>query len=343
MGKGSDPSPRKRGKVEALLNLESYSLREIAGVVGTSVKVVRSIKARLNSGLSSSPKRLGHSGRKAKVTPRAKRALVLECKKNRRLTSKQLQGYLEQQDINVSTSCVRRHLIQSGLKACRPRKKPLLTEVQREKRLAWGIAHKDWTEADWCNVCFSDESTFEILDDKTQYVRRFPGEEYSPQCLVKTVKHPVSVMVWSMISSKGVGRLHIVEGRMNQQQYISVLKQKMLPEFRKIFAEGNGVFQQDSAPCHVAHSVIRFLRDNNVTVLPWPGSSPDMNPIENLWMIVKKRLAKKKPTTRVALIEGLIDIWHHDPEIKELCPQLIKSMGKRVADLVAAKGWSTKY
>ena len=59
-------------------------------------------------------------------------------------------------------------------------------------------------------VCFSDQSVFEILNDKSQYVRHLPGEDYAPECIVKTMKHPVSVMVWSMITVHGVGRRDVV-------------------------------------------------------------------------------------------------------------------------------------
>ena len=61
-------------------------------------------------------------------------------------------------------------------------------------------------------VCFSDESTFQILTDKTVFVRRRVGEMYHPDCLVQTIKHPTSIMVWSVINSRGSGRLYIVEG-----------------------------------------------------------------------------------------------------------------------------------
>ena len=122
MGKVADPSPRKRGKVEALLKLGTFSQREIAKRCGLSKTAVFTIKKRLDFGLTSSPRR-STSGRKAVVTPRAKRVLMANCRNNRRMTSKQLQGVLQTHQINVSTSCVRRHLIQSRLVARRPRKK----------------------------------------------------------------------------------------------------------------------------------------------------------------------------------------------------------------------------
>ena len=184
---------------------------------------------------------------------------------------------------------------------------------------------------------------FEILDDKCQYVRRRSGEEFHPQCLVKTVKHPISVMVWSMISFHGVGPLRIVEGRMNQHQYIDILEKNLLPQLPINFPDGGFIFQQDGAPCHRARSVTNFLNCNNVPILPWTGNSPDMNPIENLWMIVKKRIADRKPSTKVALIEALIEVWTHDPEIQDMCPRLIDSMPNRVEKLIAARGASTKY
>jgi len=181
------------------------------------------------------------------------------------------------------------------------------------------------------------------LDDKCQYVRRQVGEEYLPQCLVKTVKHPTSVMVWSMMSVHGVGRLYIVEGRMNQHQHIRFLEQKLLTELPNHFPNGGAIFQQDGAPCHTAKSVKDFLRRKQVPLLDWPGNSPDMNPIENLWMIVKRRIAERKPTSKTKLIEALIDVWHRDPEISQMCPRLIEGMPKRIGKLIQAKGLSTKY
>src|SRR6218665_110574 len=93
--------------------------REIAESVGLSQNTVHTIKVRLDITGTSSPQR-STSGRKLTVTPRV---LIMECKKNRKMTSKQLQGTLEKHNVKTSTSCIRRHLISAGMIARRPRRK----------------------------------------------------------------------------------------------------------------------------------------------------------------------------------------------------------------------------
>ncbi|GFY13885.1 putative transposase like protein [Trichonephila clavipes] len=53
-------------------------------------------------------------------------------------------------------------------------------------------------------VCFSDESTFEILQNKAQFVRRRRGEKFHSNCVVQTVKYPTKIMIWSVISGKAI-------------------------------------------------------------------------------------------------------------------------------------------
>ncbi|KAJ4446788.1 hypothetical protein ANN_13486 [Periplaneta americana] len=156
------------------------------------------------------------------------------------------------------------------------------------------------------HVCFSDESTIQILADKSVFVRRRKIEKYYNDCIMKTVKHPLSLMVWSVIN--GHGRLYFVQGMMRQYQYIKVLKERLLPQVREWFPDGYFVFMHDSAPCHKANKVTKFLSDNNIKVLDWPGNSPDLNPIENTRELMKRQIHSEIIKNKQSLIEKLINV-----------------------------------
>ncbi|XP_049771175.1 uncharacterized protein LOC126137920 [Schistocerca cancellata] len=77
----------------------------------------------------------------------------------------------------------------------------------KAKRLKWA---KQWCDKDvdfWRSVYFSDESTFEILPNKSQYMHRRTGEKFDPDCIIQTLKHATKVMIWSVICGKDAGKL----------------------------------------------------------------------------------------------------------------------------------------
>lgn len=180
--------------------------------------------------------------------------------------------------------------------------------------------------------------------EKAQFVRRRPGEEYRPECIVSTIKHPPSIMVWSVISGKGTGRLYVVEKTMRQDQYKRVLETRLIPQLKEWFRdEEEPIFMHDKAPCHTAKSVSSFLQQKQIKILDWPGNSPDMNPIENVWELVKREIAKTPVTTKRELLEKLIYHWNHNPRLAETVQSCIRSMPGRIRALIAAKGGHTKY
>ena len=62
--------------------------------------------------------------------------------------------------------------------------------------------------------------------------------------------------------------------------------------------------------------VVKYFKDKGVTLMDWPGNSPDLNPIENLWSICKARLQKMDCTTKTKMIEAVIQVWFRDEKIK---------------------------
>ena len=150
-------------------------------------------------------------------------------------------------------------------------------------------------------------------------------------------------MFWGSFSAAGPGLLFPVTGMMNDDRYIDVLRAKLLPHLRREFPNNEGVFQQDLAPCHTSKKVKKFMTDNGITVLEWPGNSPDLNPIENLSAIIKQKLRRCDCTTRTKMIEAILRIWFHDAEFALTCQKLVDSMPNRVNLLLKAKGGHISY
>ena len=108
-------------------------------------------------------------------------------------------------------------------------------------------------------------------------------------------------MIWGAITAGGVGQLCSLKSNVNAKVYQQVLEYFMLPAGEEIFGCADFTFQQDLAPVHSARSTMRWLEDHSIEVLPWPANSPDLNPIDNLWGLMKRRISKKRSSTQEEL------------------------------------------
>uniref|UniRef100_A0AAY5L9I4 Tc1-like transposase DDE domain-containing protein n=1 Tax=Esox lucius TaxID=8010 RepID=A0AAY5L9I4_ESOLU len=113
--------------------------------------------------------------------------------------------------------------------------------------------------------------------------------------LKSSVKFPQSVIVWGAMSSAGVGPLCFLRSKVNAAVYQEVLEHFMLPAADQLYGDADFIFQQDLAPAHSAKPTSTWFKDHGIPLLNWPANSPDLNPIENLWGIVKRKMRYARP------------------------------------------------
>ncbi len=194
----------------------------------------------------------------------------------------------------------------------------------------------------WSKVLFSDESKFCIsFGNQGPRVWRKCGEAQNPCCLKSSVKFPQSVMIWAAMSSAGVGPLCFLKSTVNAAIYQEILEHFMLPSADKLYGDADFIFQQDLAPAHTAKGTKSWFNDHGVTVLDWPANSPDLNPTENLWGIVKRKMRDTRPNNADELKATVKETWASIPP--QQCHKLITSMPRRIEAVIKAKGAPTKY
>ena len=92
-----------------------------------------------------------------------------------------------------------------------------------------------------------------------------------------------------------------------------------------------------------------LLEDQCPVVLDWPSYSPDLNPIENLWSVIKKRVEKKvnkrisekKPVTQTIFMDIIKEEWFNIDQ--NLCLNLVNSMERRVNLVIERNGNIIQY
>ena len=330
---------------------QNSSLSQIAKEINRPKSTIQTFLDRYES--RDSHENTPSAGRPRLITARTRRRLVRESKKARRLPLRELTNEVAP---NASVRTIKRVLAEEDIRKWRAKKRALLTEDHVAQRLAWAKEHKNWDKADWEGVIFSDECSVEkSKDPRGIWVFRTPPEKYHKDCIHGVTKGPgVKLMVWGCIWGCNKGPLiPIFEKSVNRWVYIGVLEDGLVDVHQEVHDTlGDPVFQQDNAKIHTAKDTMAWFEEHNIQVMTWPANSPDMNPIEHVWKRLKERMHKRFPEihktpggpdrVRRALAEALTDTWREEIE-GDFLETLWESMPRRVAALLEAKGWYTKY
>ena len=206
--------------------------------------------------------------------------------------------------------------------------------------------HVGWDEAKWSNVLFTDESTFDIKPTKNN-VRclRKTGERLEFDCMKPTFKSGRrSVNVWGAFSHKGKGPLIRIQGKFNNVKYREIIDSAILPFAQLVHGDlEQFILQKDNCGPHIANAIKQYLQETGVTTMFWPAQSPDINPIENAWALMKQKYRQRTTYAKNEdeLFTIISTIWHELPI--SYFHKLVESMSRRASVLVDRQGRSTKY
>ena len=127
---------------------------------------------------------------------------------------------------------------------------------------------------------------------------------------------------------------------MTGKRYRQLLMQQ-LPDY--MAQHGCDVFMHDGAPCHRANIVKNWLQGRGITTMEWPGNSPDLNPIENAWHVMKNKVFRNGYNMSIPqLRETIRHVWDNELDLPYF-KALSDSMSSRCKAVIKAKGYMTKY
>ena len=248
-------------------------------------------------------------------------------KNNKYITTENIKNELSKENIKVSRQTIARKLQSLNFAYIEPKCKPLLTDKQILKRIEWCNKYINFN---WDNVKFTDESSFWLEFKGKRWVNLNENvNDYDYR-----VKHPVKVNVWGLISKNFERKLFIFMEILDAKKYMEILK-------TNLGSEKNFILQDDNDPKHRAKIITKWKSENNINSLDWPSNSLDLNPIENIWGILKNKVNKRDNKNLEEFKNNIIECWN---EIKkEHIDNTINSMPKRIQMVLTNKGKSINY
>ena len=188
----------------------------------------------------------------------------------------------------------------------------------------------------WHSVIFSDEKKFNLHgpDGNQFYWHDLRKEE---EYFSKRPSGGGSVMIWAAFGYNHKTQIVLVKGLQKSEDYINVMRNHLLPNAENLAGE-NWIFKQDNASIHVSKYSKKWFSDQTINLLDWPSKISDLNPIENLWgILVRKVYSNGRQFHSVAeLKKEILKCWD---EIRlETTQNLIDSMNQRIIQILIKNG-----
>jgi hypothetical protein len=244
--------------------------------------------------------------------------------------------------IEASARTVRRRLDKAGLFGRVARIEYPFTQGHITRRLAFAQEHQDWTDEQWAHILFADETYICLGAQGRVWVQRPEDAAFLSEYMVQgQTNFAPKIGIWACFSSKGVGALRIFDDTMDTRLYTDTMQRFMKPSALLFWPSGAWFYLQGNAAYHKSRGSQAWFHNNGVDLVALPPHSPDLNPIENLWADLKRRVEHHNAQTIEELKKIVTLEWQNTTQ--STCANLVDSMTDRMRAVVAAEGFKTRY
>jgi len=353
----------KNTEILALHNHTTLGYDKIAKSTGVAKSTVRAV---IKRGQAHDAPR---SGRPTKVTAISRKIVEKVVDDDSRLPLHDITNEANKA-IAKTTSQILGHttvdtiLRNAPFKLIKPRKKPFWRKGQKAKRKEFANRRQRWNLNQWKKVVFVDESTIEYNPNPIgEKIRIRPGHELDESNLQASFKSGrTNIGVYAAIAYGRRTELIMVRKRtpkertsktdrlgLNANQYANEIHEPHLIPFMETFPDtpDHLFLAADGAPWHKGAKNRKLREDCGYATLPWPPNSPDLNPIENAWLVLKSRLRSRwgdstqRPHSAEELFIEACEEWEKIPQ--ETIDNWIEGMPRRMKAVLDANGGHTKW
>lgn len=280
-------------------------------------------------------------GRKRETDSRTDRRMKITVARSKSVVTSDIKSDLNAMGIAISNGTIKNRLHEKGYYGYIKRKVPMISKKNELKRKAYAKKYQNHPNSFWSNIMYVDEKKFELIPKhRREIIWRQKNRAYDVGN-TKPYTRSQSVMVWACFGAAGVGNIVLIPNTMSGAMYREILKKNFRESAQKIGLKRGWYLLQDNDPKHKSKIVQTELDKMKIKRIDHPAQSPDLNPIENLWDVVDRKIPTEDRNSIETFTNAIIREWNNIAI--ETCRNLAMSMRDRMKEVLEMKGRATHY
>ncbi len=238
---------------------------------------------------------------------------------------------------------------EQGLRSHVALRKPCITERLAALRLDFARNLSGLPDEAYNSFLFCDEGRINCFgNDVTRlWVKRRRNQSLLPGAVRRSTKFRgggVGVSFWACVSSFGAAPLVFYNQRMNGEFYEGLLRRELRASAEFLGME-NFTVVEDPASFHKCEQVRRFYQEEDIPFIHIPGNSPDVNIIEAVFCILKKKVFGYQDRYRriPELKRAILRAWEEIQQERQILLNLITPYRNRLTKIINNNGYNSKY